>query len=166
MRCIVNRPDLRIYQGNADEWDSSIPVDFIFTNPYGFMPRILSQTPALVHHWAHRKADAERWSHMQLSYPVGFWNEGREVFWANRFVVPQTAVDISMFRPEPGGWYPEDLVRTLLPHFVKAGQTVWDGFMGRGTVGKVCLEMGINYIGIEQLEGHLALALDYLGIEK
>lgn len=154
-----------IYHGDADQWPGHESIDLVLTNPYGPMPAALRHTPMLIHQWAHRKGEAARWvgidvDELQL---VGAWNDGRECFWAaNMAAVP---VDVAEFRPAPGGWYPLELPLRLLSAYARKGQTVWDGFMGRGTIGVAAELLGLKYVGIEQLEAHLAIARDFLNLD-
>jgi len=136
MERIISTPDITIYQGLAAEWPGDEHIDLVFTNPYGYLPSSLVNHPMVLHQWIHRKRQLEVWAENLLTHCVGVWNHEREAFWSAHY--PRRTIDISEFVPEPGGWYPEDLVRRLLPQFVCPGQTVWDGFMGRGTVAKVC----------------------------
>lgn len=43
------------------------------------------------------------------------------------------------------------------------GDRVFDGFMGRGTVGKVARELKLNFVGIDRDHGRIAIAREYLG---
>ena len=54
----------------------------------------------------------------------------------------------------------------LIEMYTSPGQTVWDGFMGRGTIGKMCIETGRKYVGVEELPQHVGLALDYLELAQ
>ncbi len=163
---IVQTPEITIYQGLAADWTPAEGerVDVVVTNPYGYLPVSLERMPMLIHQWIHRKAQAELWARTPLPHLVSLWNRGREAFWTNTLWPGSPVVDLSIYVPEPEGWYPEDLVRALLGAFVQPGQTVFDGFMGRGTVAKIAREMGVNYIGVEQLPRHVALAREYLGV--
>jgi hypothetical protein len=145
--------------GKAEEWRGHECVDLVLTNPYGALPTSLRSTPMLIHQWVHRKSEAEAWCGNKLTL-VGAWNDEREAFWCAN--MPAIPVDLSDLRPEPGGWYPPDLVRRLLAVYGQPGMTVWDGFMGRGTVGRVAREMGMAYIGVEELPEHMRLAVEYL----
>ena len=167
---VVQTDTMTLYLGDAADWPGRylIPehVDLILTNPYGPLPIALNGFPLIAHQWRHRKAEAEIWCHTALTHEVGRWNQGREAFWSANLPDDLAAktVDLSAYAPEPGGWYPEQLVRDLLTVFAKPGMTIFDGFMGRGTVGKIAVEMGMRYIGVEQLESHLALARLYLNV--
>ena len=45
--------------------------------------------------------------------------------------------------------FPTELVRRILKDFVPVGSTILDPYMGSGTTGIVCKEMGYNFIGVE-----------------
>lgn len=45
--------------------------------------------------------------------------------------------------------FPKELVRRILKNFVKSDSIVFDPFMGSGTTGVVCKELGYDFIGIE-----------------
>lgn len=163
-RLVIAGDGVRVYHGKAEDWDGGESIDLVFTNPYGPMPAALRDTPALYHQWVHRKPELERWVGRGDLELVGTWNDGREAFWCAN--LPCIPVDVSEFRPEHGGWYPLELVRRLLAVYGQPGMTIFDGFMGRGTVGKVARELGMNYVGVEELAAHLGLAVEYLGIER
>lgn len=155
-----------IYHGEAVDWPGAEPIDLVLTNPYGPLPRSLEGKPMLLHQWAHRRSELASWacvpeSALQL---VGSWNDDRECFWALNMppLGGKTLGAMRGFRPEPGGWYPLELPVLLLEMFGRAGDVVWDGFMGRGTVGLAAYLRGMRYVGVEQLESHITLARDYL----
>lgn len=54
--------------------------------------------------------------------------------------------------------YPEALVRDQIHTWSNAGDTVLDPFAGSGTTGKVALEMGRKFIGVEISEEYARLA--------
>lgn len=45
--------------------------------------------------------------------------------------------------------FPQELVKRILKNFVKSGSKILDPFMGSGTTGIVCKELGYDFIGIE-----------------
>ena len=45
--------------------------------------------------------------------------------------------------------FPTELVRRILTNFTKPDSIIMDPFMGSGTTGVVCKEMGRNFIGVE-----------------
>jgi hypothetical protein len=161
-KLVVDVPGIRLYHGRADEWAGGEAIDLVFTNPYGPLPASLYKTPLVVHQWLHRRWELFNWCGSAKLRLIGTWNGGREAFWAAN--VAAMPLDLSEFRPEPGGWYPPDLVRRILALYAIPGLTIWDGFMGRATVGKVAREFGCAYVGVEELESHLALAREYLGV--
>jgi hypothetical protein len=161
---IIRTDSLVIYQGEAIDWPGEEHIDLVFTNPYGPLPTSLHGHPMVIHQWVHNHRQAELWCGNRLKHCVGLWNRNREAFWST--ITQHLSVDIAAFVPEEAGWYPEEMVRRLLTVFGRPGFTVWDGFMGRGTIGKITLEYGMSYVGIERLSAHVALALDYLEIPK
>lgn len=162
MKLVYDTPDCRIYEGLAEDWHGDEQIDVVFTNPYGALPRSLHRHPMIIHQWLHRKAQAEAWCGNALPFLVSVWNRGQEAFWTANTKHPMT-VDLEEFVPVSPGWYPEELVRRIFDAYIVPGTTVWDGFMGRGTIAKVAHENGVRYIGVEQLPNHIELALRYLG---
>lgn len=45
--------------------------------------------------------------------------------------------------------FPTELVKRILKNFVKSDSIVFDPFMGSGTTGVVCKELGYDFIGVE-----------------
>lgn len=45
--------------------------------------------------------------------------------------------------------FPQELVKRILKNFVKSGSKILDPFMGSGTTGIVCKELGYDFIGVE-----------------
>lgn len=64
------------------------------------------------------------------------------------------AEDVLYYPTVPGRYHetqkPEKLIRFLLERSSRFGQTIFDPFMGSGTTGVVCAELGLNFIGIER----------------
>lgn len=165
-RLIFSSSSVRLYHGRAEDWAGPEPVDLVFTNPYGAMPASLGARPMLLHQWRHRLADLAKWCGREVSAfeEVGGWNGDRECFWTLN--MPAKAVDVSEFRPEPGGWYPPAMVERLLEVYdiESRPMTIWDGFMGRATIGKVAIDRGMKYVGVEELTPHIELAQQHLGL--
>lgn len=164
MKLVIDTPRIRAYEGNAEDWAGTEHIDLVFTNPYGYLPKSLWKHPMIIHQWLHRRFEAEEWCGNILRHEVSRWNKDREVFWTVH-IPDWTPIDLRAFRPEPGGWYPEDLVRRIFDQYIPDGSTVWDGFMGRGTIAKIAREHGCQYVGVEQLPAHIALAKKYLEID-
>jgi site-specific DNA-methyltransferase (adenine-specific) len=55
---------------------------------------------------------------------------------------------------------PVPLLKALLQDFTQPGDVVLDPFMGSGTTGIACVELGRRFIGIEQDPTYFALACD------
>src|SRR5690606_10384115 len=53
---------------------------------------------------------------------------------------------------------PLPLLRELLLDFTQPGETILDPFMGIGSLGVACLELGRKYIGIEKDPGYFDIA--------
>lgn len=54
--------------------------------------------------------------------------------------------------------FPTELVRRILKDFVPVGSTILDPYMGSGTTGIVCKEMGYDFIGIELSKEYFDIA--------
>ena len=53
---------------------------------------------------------------------------------------------------------PIALMSLLIEKFTKPGQTVFDPYMGSGTTGVACMNLGRNFIGCEIDPGYFAIA--------
>lgn len=161
-----------IGEGDASRWDGA-GVDLIFTHPYGPLPRQLRGLPAIVNLYHNPKVRrsvlieiASGWLGSAIT-PLGHWGRGHRntVYVANLPVVEVGIGDLVEDEFEPGrGWFPLELPLRLLGVYGRPGMTVWDGFMGRGTVGKACQELGLGYVGLDIRPERVALARDYLGL--
>lgn len=148
---------VELWHGNSTEYVGQ--VDLVLTNPYAPLPPQLRKTPMLICDFADRHALAESRCGTLLE-PVSPWYGGVNMIWAgNMGVIP---VDLSDLNPDSGGFFPDELVRRLLEVYGSPEDIVWDGFMGRGTVGKVCLEMGMDFIGIDQNLDRVKMAEKYV----
>ena len=70
--------------------------------------------------------------------------------------------DVSRFQAEDDGWWPLELPMAVLEQYAQSGQTAIDLFMGRGTTGKACRALGMNFIGIDQNVNRVELAFRYI----
>lgn len=161
---------IRLIHGDASAYTG--PADFVFTHPYAMIPAHLQRLPMLVNlalprgHEAERIADAERWCGSRLT-PLSDWAKDgwNTVFCAN---LPARTVGLTDLRAVEEGWFPEELPRRLFALYadvIPPGAVVWDGFMGRGTVGKVALELGYGFVGIDNRADRVAHAREYLGMD-
>lgn len=99
--------------------------------------------------------------------PIGRWGERNFVYVEN---LPHREIELSHFVEDGGdrgcGFMPLELPLTLFElyaDFIKPGMTVWDGFMGRGTIGLAALMRGMNYIGIDKDPRRVEIAKSYIG---
>lgn len=79
---------------------------------------------------------------------------------------PVMLMDLMAARdPLPGGWFPEELCRRMFRAYhdlIPARALVWDGFMGRGTVGKVGVrDFGYHFFGMDASWERVMLAREY-----
>jgi hypothetical protein len=140
------------------------------------MPKALHGKPAIINlfHPANHTATgriqkAEQWIGAKLTR-IGSWGHGfrNSVYVANLEPAIVTLSDLVEDAFEPGiGWFPLELPVRLLTAYrdqIPARTTVWDGFCGRGTVGKACQLLGFGYIGLDIDANRVRLARDYLVI--
>lgn len=124
-----------------------------------------------------KKAKAEEWCGAEL-HEVSKWAKGltNTIYVANMTTDAvecwwemgqgKSLVDLVEDELSPGrGWFPEELVRRLLRAWAGGilPVTVFDGFMGRCTVGKIAREFGLNFIGVDRNPARVAIAREYLG---
>ena len=164
--CVLICGDASTYSGRAD---------FIFTHPYASIPVQLRELPAIINLFTPpgqreaREAQAMDWLDSLLA-PIGSWGRGgtNTVYVSNLEVRALDLSDLVEVEIEPGrGWFPLDLPARLLDLYadeLPAGSVVWDGFCGRGTVGKAALQRGLRYVGIDRDEQRIHIARDYLGL--
>lgn len=166
---VVDRPGIRLGLGNSAEYDGD--ADLVFTHPYGPLPRQLQRfKPMIVNLYGDKKVLAEGWCGSEL-YPISKWGRGLTNTMYMGGSYSRSPVDLTGYIEdefEPGrGWFPQDMVDELLLDFMTSmsvcGITVFDGFMGRGTVGRACLELDCEYVGIDRDPDRIALAREYLG---
>lgn len=60
--------------------------------------------------------------------------------------------------------FPQELIQNILNNFVPKGSLILDPFMGSGTVGIVCKELGYDFIGIELDKEMFNIAKDRIGV--
>lgn len=62
----------------------------------------------------------------------------------------------------PSGKKPEALIKRIIAMFTKENDIVLDAYLGSGTTAAVAHKMGRQYIGIEQLDKHMDMAVNRL----
>lgn len=140
----------------------------VFCHPYGPLPLQLIGKPAIINLFGDKKARAEQWCGAELR-EVSKWGRGltNTVYVANMPSVPQLDLRALVEEEfEPGrGWMPDELCTALLSaiDWPLTGSTVFDGFMGRGTVGKAARALGLGFVGIDIDPARVDIAREYLG---
>ena len=162
---------------NASDWEGE--ADLVFTHPYAPLPECLWGRPAVYNLFgATREQAAQRlrklieWTGGDSFTYVGSWGRGRHNhLYTNRPLDPVKLDDLVEDEFEPGkGWMPLDLPRRVLWAMIRhrtykpERYTVWDGFCGRGTIGRACAELGLNYIGLDIDPERIEIAKEYLGV--
>src|SRR6266540_6717737 len=133
--------DLRL--GYAQDYTGK--ADLVLSNIYGPLPKSLSHTPAIVTQFAKRLPQGLEWTGRPVQF-VSFWNDLREAAWT--IDLPRKDCDLNDLHPD-GDFFPLELPLRLLQTFAKPGMTILDPYMGRGTVGKACEMLGMNFIGLD-----------------
>lgn len=166
---VIDRPGLRLGVGDSVEFDGK--ADLVFSHLYGPLPKQLVGIPAIINVFGDKRAKAEEWCGAPL-LEVSKWGRGL----TNTIYVANTGTaglgvdltDLVEDELRPGrGWFPVELclrmMRATGEGTMSIGDLVFDGFMGRGTVGKACLQIGIGFVGIDRAPDRVALAVEYLG---
>lgn len=61
-----------------------------------------------------------------------------------------------------GSVFPLELAKKVISNFTKEGDTVLDPFMGTGTTGEACKNLGRNFVGVELLEQYYQFSVNRL----
>lgn len=163
---MVDQPGLRLGLGDSVNYTGD--ADLVFSHLYGPLPHQLVGKPAIVNVFGNKREAAERWCGAEL-HEVSKWGRGltNTVYAANvALAEPCGLTDLEEDEFAPGrGWFPEALVNRLLCYvpFPKGEITVFDGFMGRGTVGKVARQRVMSFVGIDRDPARVVIAKEYLG---
>jgi hypothetical protein len=163
---VVDKPGLRLGLGDSVNYTGD--ADLVFTHIYGPLPKQLIGKPAIINVYGNKKAKAEEWCGAEL-HEVSKWARGltNTVYVANTALDgPVTLTDLEEDEFAPGrGWFPQALVQRLLAYhpFPKGPITVFDGFMGRGTVGRGARAKVMSFVGIDRDPARVAIAREYLG---
>lgn len=134
-------------------------ADFVLTMPYAPLPMHLRSRPMVVLQFTHRAPQMVEWCGAELT-PLSSWNRGREQAWVGNAEV--RPVNLCGLVPDAGGWFPLELPLRVLEEYARPGMTVWDGFMGRGTVGRACRLLGLNFVGMDARADRVALAREWI----
>jgi hypothetical protein len=172
---IVDRPGIRLGLGDSVNYTGD--ADLVFTHIYGPLPKQLVGKPAIINVCGDKKVKAQEWCGAELM-ELGKWAKGHtNTLYAANFggrywTLASSLEDEVEDEFSPGrGWFPESLprlvfegIRVLFPSF--EFQIVFDGFMGRGTIGKVAREsyFDLDYVGIDRNPDRLTIAREYLNI--
>ncbi len=171
----VDNRDVRLGCGDSAKYTGD--ADLVFSHLYGPLPPQLVGKPAIVNVFGNKREAAERWVSAELRQ-VSKWGRGltNTVYVANMStdalmgssqLLPLDLTDLIEDEFEPGrGWFPDELALRLLRPFRGGFRpfVVFDGFMGRGTVGKVALHYRLNFVGIDIEPARVAIAREYLGV--
>lgn len=152
-----------LHCGDATAWSGT--ADLVLTNPYAALPPGLRGQPMIVSNFAARKSLCERYAGTALT-EIGAWGRGlrNRVWVAGLATASIDLTDLVEDEEIPGrGWFPLELPLRLLRRYGRPGMTVCDPFMGRGTTGKACKLLGLDFIGIDRDPARVALARDYIG---
>jgi hypothetical protein len=148
--------------GDASHSDDC--ADLVFTDIYAPLPRQLVGIPAIIN-VVGKKPDAEEWVGSRLDR-VSEWGRrvNNTICVSNQCVIEVDLTDMIEDEITPGvGFMPLELPLRVLRLYGSPGITVWDGFMGRGTIGKAALSLGMNYIGIDNDPDRVKMAREYIG---
>jgi hypothetical protein len=153
--------ELILCQGSAQEHVFN-KVDMILTNPYGPIPASYAGKPMLILNFKNRKEQSEAWVGAKLEL-VSLSNHGKEAIWcANTTLKP---VDLTDLVPD-GDYMDIEMPLRLLAAYGWQGMRVWDGFMGRGTIGRACRVLQMKYIGVDRNPAQVEMAMNYLQLKQ
>jgi hypothetical protein len=163
---------IEVNQGDASQWLGG-PVHLVLTHPYASLPPSVCGIPAVLNLYERdewRQPIAEKWASAILQR-LGVWGAGRtNTVYVAHLPVRKVVIDDLVedgFIEGVGGPFPIELPLRILHAYsdlIRPGMTVWDGFCGRGTVGKACARLGLNYVGLDIDAGRVALARQYIGL--
>lgn len=169
MKVIHRDPKTVIIHGDSTQWDSSVPIDFVLTTIQAPLPKALLDVPMIVHLGYYHRSNDDRRHRLQewmdgrdIGSPFATWNGGKEDFYGFNLAY-RPYFEANDLTPTKEGWFPEAVVERIFDAYpLGRGAVVWDGFMGRGTVGKIARQRGYHFVGIEYDRPTLDAALSYL----
>jgi hypothetical protein len=164
---VVDQPGLRLGLGDSVNYTGD--ANLVFTHIYGPLPKQLIGKPAIINVFGNKKAKAEEWCGAEL-HEVSKWAKGltNTIYTANWTMEPRDLTQMVEDELSPGrGWFPVVLTDELLKAFFSRGEfetrTVFDGFMGRGTVAMSCRALDCDFVGIDRDPERIVIAKEYLG---
>jgi DNA modification methylase len=94
----------------------------------------------------------------------GFWAFGKPHYWNDERNTDFTVWHMPPAKQQHGHTcaFPEKLIQPIIDASSESGDTVLDPFMGSGTTGIVCADMGRKFIGIERDGGYFDAACERL----
>jgi hypothetical protein len=155
--------------GGASKWVGE--ADLVLTNPYAPLPECLWGKPSFISLYIARNdgrlQKAQQWIGGHKLYHLSYWGQDSRnaVYIANMnfsFIGLSDLVEDYTDTNFNEGWFPLALPLLLLARYAGSGLTVWDGFCGRGTVGRACRMLGLNYIGIDINPSRVEYAKKYV----
>lgn len=152
---------IKLSCGDASKSDAD--ADLVFCHPYATLPPQLIGKPSIINLCGKKKQIAQEWVGTDL-WEISKWGRvPNTLYVANLPVEEIDLTDLIEDEIEPGnGFMPLELPLRVLRVYGRSGLTVWDGFMGRGTIGKACQMLGMNYVGIDIDPKRFEIAREYL----
>ena len=149
---------------DAREFDAWDRVSLLLTNPYApiVIERALkADVPCICH-----VISAHDFYRENAFVDYGPLFEGKGPPDQRLFVkgLPEIPLDVGGFSVTEDGFWPEAFPLLVLSEWARSHDTVFDPFMGRGTTGKACQQLGLNFIGIDKREGRVEMARRYLDV--
>lgn len=161
----VDLPHLKLGLGDCSAYEGD--ADLVFTDLYGPLPPQLLDKPAIINLVGpHKIEKARKWLGREL-HPIGIWGAEKRnhVYVMNMAPKPVEIGDLVEEEIGPRqGCFPLALPVRLLGAYAPPWEiTVYDGCMGRGTVGKAALLQHHRYVGVDSDPARVELAKAYLG---
>ena len=149
--------------GRAEDFNEWGKVGLVLTNAYDvrFIEHAVSHgKPCIIHdlrytEWYRESADFVKAGDV-------FEGHGPRKQTVYLYKLEKQPLDLRMYKATKEGYWPLDFAVDLLALYAKPSDCVIDGFMGRGTTGKACRLLGLDFIGIDKNRERVALAEEYI----